>query len=923
MMKRRGNKPMASIIRTGDMGATWELGGKAAALAALHQTNVPVPPWFVVASAAFAASLSGAQRASFDAACAGSDLAAIEAFFATIQLDEEVRREIEQAVAALCPLGERAAVRSSALDEDGVHHSFAGQLETFLFVPREQVAEKIVAVWRSGFSARALAYRCERHLRIPAEPPAVLVQRMVEAEVAGVAFSAHPITGQRGIAMVSALYGLGTALVSGECDADTYTLDRRGSILSRSLAEKKIAHRPLTNENGDAGEGIKAVSVPPGLASKPALDDAWIQKIAALARRCEQHFGCPQDIEWAIADGKLFLLQVRPITSLAQMPDPDGQYALWDNSNIAESYNGVTTPLTFSFARFAYEQVYRQMCRVLGVSEAVIRLHDDTFRHMIGLIQGRVYYNLLSWYRLLSLMPGFTANPKFMEQMMGVKEGLPEGLVARADQSTWDERLKDRLRLLTTLGALSTSYRRLPRDIQRFFQRIDRALGTAEVELEQMRADELVDTYRSLECQLITHWDAPLVNDLYAMFFYGLLRVFVAKWCGAEGVSLQNDLLTGEGGIISAEPAARVRKMAALASSHPALVESLCSGSRGEIQRAMISIPAFSREYQSYLDKFADRCLEELKLESATLRDDPLPLLRSIGHLARRLQTNSAPPSPDEGVPRRRAEQHVARALRGHPLRQLFFGWVLKQARARVRDRENLRFERTRVFGRARLLFTELGRRFCALDLLEEPRDIFYLEVEEALGFVTGSVTTTNLEGLVSIRKAEYARFKMLAAPSDRFETRGVVNHGHTFAGTTRPTSSGGDAHKGSGCCPGIVRGPVRIITDPQNAEIQAGEILVAQRTDPGWVMLFPAAAGVLVERGSLLSHSAIVAREMGIPTIVALSDATRWLQDGDWVEMDGGSGLVSKIDPPADTQLPPVDLLTGDGLNPKELAYG
>jgi phosphohistidine swiveling domain-containing protein len=922
-MKRQGDRRMVPIIRTGEMGADRELGGKAAALAALHQTNVPVPPWFVVVPAAFTASISDAQRVAFEAACAGSELAAIETLFATIQPGEDVRQEIEQAVAALCPRGERVAVRSSALDEDGAHYSFAGQLETFLFVPREQVVEKIIAVWRSGFSARALAYRHEHHLRIPPEPPAVLVQRMVEAEVAGVAFSAHPITGQRGIAMVSALYGLGTALVSGECDADTYTIDRQGAILSRSLAEKKIAHRPLANENGEAVEGIEAASVSPELANKPALDDASIQAIAALARRCEQHFGCPQDIEWAIADNKLFLLQTRPVTSLAQMPDPDGQYALWDNSNIAESYNGVTTPLTFSFARFAYEQVYRQMCRVLGVPEAVIQLHDDTFRHMIGLIQGRVYYNLLNWYRLLSLMPGFTSNPKFMEQMMGVKEGLPEGLVAGSGQSTWDERLKDRLRLLTTLGALLTSYRRLPRDIQRFFQRVDQALGTTKIELEQMRADELVDTYRSLARQLITHWDAPLVNDLYAMFFYGLLRVFVAKWCGAEGASLQNDLLTGEGGIISAEPAARVRKMAELASSHPMLVESLCSGSWGEIQRAMIAVPAFSGEYQAYLDKFADRCLEELKLESATLRDNPLPLLRSIGHLARRLQTNSVEPSIDEGAPRRQAEQRVALALRGHPLRRLFFGWVLKQARARVRDRENLRFERTRVFGRVRRLFTELGLRFSALNLLEEPRDIFYLEVEEALGFVTGSVTTTNLKGLVSVRKTEYAHFETLAVPSDRFETRGIVNHGHTFVGTTRPASSGSEAHKGSGCCPGVVRGPVRVITDPQNAKIREGEILVAQRTDPGWIMLFPAAAGVLVEHGSLLSHSAIVAREMGIPTIVALSDATSWLQDGDWVEMDGSSGLVRKIDPPITARSLSVEPPFVRASDPKELAYG
>ncbi len=886
--------PLAYLIRPGETEKSRELGGKAAALAALHTASLPIPPWFVVSPTAFTASLSDSQRYALENACARSDSATVEAILATVQLDARVSAELAGELTRLCPNEEQVAVRSSALDEDGAQYSFAGQLDTFLFVPPEHVAARVVAVWRSGFSARVLAYRREHGLDTVMDPPAVLVQRMVNADVAGVAFSADPVTGRRCVAIVSALYGLGTALVSGECDADTYAVDRSGALLSRTIAEKKTAHRYLS----DDGESVQPLPVLPEMAGKPALEDTQIRAVADLVRRCERHFGCPQDIEWAIAGGTLSLLQSRPVTSLAHIADPDGSSALWDNSNIAESYNGVTTPLTFSFARSAYEQVYRQLCRVLGVSEALIIGYDDTFRRMLGLIDGRIYYNLLSWYRLLALAPGFTANRKFMEQMMGVKEGLPESIVAELGQSTWHDRMRDRLRLLATIGALLASYRRLPRDIRGFSQRIDQALGMKAIELDQMRADELVDTYRSLERQLITRWDTPLVNDLFTMMLYGILRTLVVKWCSDDTGSLQNDLLTGEGGIISAEPAVRVRKMAAIAASHPALVESLCTGSRGDILLAMAEVPAFATECQSYLDRFADRCLEELKLESITLREDPLPLLRSVGHLARRMQSRGVESAIDETAPRRHAEQRVSAILRRHPIRRLFFGWVLKHARVRVRDRENLRFERTRVFGQVRSIFIELGRRFYALGLLGEPRDIFYLEVEEALGFVTGTATTTDLKGLVTVRKAEYARFKTLEAPADRFETRGIVNHGNTFRSITRIEKSGGESRTGVGCCPGIVRGPVRVITDPKNAEIRTGEILVAQRTDPGWIMLFPAAAGVLVERGSLLSHSAIVAREMGIPTIVALSDATYWLQDGDWVELDGSSGLVIKIDP-------------------------
>ena len=504
-------KQTRPVLRADEIEVGQSVGGKASALASLQRTNIPIPAWFVVSPVAFSASLSGIQRSAFATARAASDVEVIKTILAGVRLDQHVREEIEREVVALCPHGEYVAVRSSALEEDGARHSFAGQFESYLFVSPERVMEKIIEVWRSGFSELVLTYRCEHGLPLPKEPPAVLVQRMVEAEVAGVAFSADPVSGRRGVAVVSALYGLGTSLVSGECDADMYTLARDGSILTHAIAEKHNAHRHI------CGDVVELVPVPSALIAQPALADEQMRAIVALARDCEQHFGCPQDIEWALADGQLFLLQARPITSLAGMVDPDGQYALWDNSNIAESYNGITTPLTFSFARFAYEQVYRQMCRVLGVPETTIARYDDTFRHMIGLIQGRVYYNLLNWYRLLALMPGFTANRKFMESMMGVKEGLPESVVAELGRSTWGERVADRARLITTLATLLVSYRRLPRAIRHFSQRVERALAPGSLELAEMRADELVTEYRSLERQLITSWNAPLINDLFAM----------------------------------------------------------------------------------------------------------------------------------------------------------------------------------------------------------------------------------------------------------------------------------------------------------------------------------------------------------------------------------------------------------------------
>ena len=844
------------------------LGGKASAIVQLGQSGLSIPAGFVLKTTAFSDSLVALQAV----AVSGSS----DRLQVPIGLSEAVQQELEQALSQLCPQGERVAVRSSAMDEDGSQHSFAGQLESFLNVEPAAVVEKILAVWRSGFSSRVLAYRQEHQLAPLPSPPAVLIQRMVQAEAAGVAFAADPITGQRGVTVINAVAGLADRLVSGEGEADTYRVDRQSHIIQREL-----------------------------LQPAPVLTDEQIQTIAQAVRQCGRVFGRPQDVEWAIEQGQLYLLQSRPITALEQA-DPDGSFSLWDNSNIVESFNGVTTPLTFSFARKAYEAVYQQFCGFMGVPKATIAQNQQIFRCMIGLIQGRIYYNLLSWYRMLALLPGTRINARFMEQMMGVRESLPESVVTELQQALRESRLQDLWRLILTVIGLVTNYFILPDRIRRYHQRLDRALalqnGDRPADLTLWRPDELVTHYRSLEQDLLAHWDAPLITDFFAMIFYGLLRRLTGTWCGDESASLQNNLIGGEGGVISAEPMQRMQAMAQLVRDRPLERHSLCHDPLRQILTWLPKLPELQRQYQDYLEKFGDRCLEELKLESATLHDDPLPLLRTIGQLAQTpLQETIAPLET-----RNQAEHQVRQALGNRPLRRLVFAWVLQNARRHVRNRENLRFERTRVFGRARRILLELGRHLAASDRLTDPQDVFYLEVDEILGFVEGNCTCTNLKGLVALRQTEFDRYRQLPPPSDRFETRGIVHTGNSFhkSASSPAANPGTNTRQGVGCSPGKVRGVVRVITNSKQALAQTDRpipphsILVAQSTDPGWILLFPHAAGLLVERGSLLSHVAIVSRELGIPMITALPGITQWLQDGDTVELDSSTGQVEKLAP-------------------------
>lgn len=377
------------VLTAADAAPDAAYGGKAAALRRLQGEGLPVPAWFALSPAA----------------CPRSR-----------RVGASLRAEMEEAVRALDAA--RVAVRSSAVDEDGAAHSFAGQLDSVLGVAPGDVPAAVERVWDSAFGERVRAYRTRHGLGEPT-PPAVLVQAMVEPIASGVAFGVDPVGGRWGHAVVSAVYGLGTALVGGEADADTWTVDRAGGIVERRVADKRTADRP-----GDGPGGVRAEPVGERQRGAPAIPDEVVRAVAELARRCGDLSGRPQDIEWAWDGRRLWLLQSRPITTLGAVADPDGIRAIWDNSNIVESYPGLTLPLTFSYARAAYQLLFDQLTRELGVSTTVRSRLEPHLAHLLGLIRGRIYYNLASYYRLFAAIPGFGGFVEKWEVALGIEQKL-------------------------------------------------------------------------------------------------------------------------------------------------------------------------------------------------------------------------------------------------------------------------------------------------------------------------------------------------------------------------------------------------------------------------------------------------------------------------------------------------------------------
>jgi len=758
------------------------------------------------------------------------------------------------------------AVRSSGTQEDGAEHSFAGQFATKLFVTQEQLVKAIEEVRESNTNNHLATYSSSKNIDVVTKPT-VLVQAMLSPTSSGVAFSCNPMKTKDANVLISSVWGVGSALVSGEVNSDNWEVNNT-QILSSEIANKAHHHAP----NPTTEEGVSLSPNSQEKANSPSLTDDQVLEVATLAKLCENHFQCPQDIEWAYHNGLLYLLQSRPITTLSNNND---ELIVWDNSNIAESYSGITSPLTFTFAQRAYENVYREFCKLLSVPKSRLQNHDQVFSEMLGHIEGHVFYNLNSWYQVLALLPGFSVNREYMEQMMGVKEPLPDEIVECIIENSKVSKLSDTISLIKTMVGLVRSHRSLPRAIDNFYSRLNKALDLNGKSLAEMPPEGLIAHYNELERKLLTRWDAPLINDFLAMIFYGVLGKLCTKWFGQP--SLQNTLLLDCGDIISSEPPKRLQEMASILRARPDLLAQLEQAD--DKLATLLTEPKFANKYHSYITKFGDRCMEELKLESKTLTDEPELLVESIIALAKISKTKQ----PDLNLS---PEQEIPKLSW---LKNKIFHWVLKHTRDKVRNRENLRFERTRLFGRVRQIMLHLGKQYTESGSLDDKSDIFFLPIDHALDHHKIINNPKQTKEQVSAYKYKQQYF---VTPPDRFESKGTINP-HQWIYNIKKLKVL-DQLQGIGACPGSIVGKVKVFKSPKDGKLEPGEILVAQQTDPGWVVLFPAASAILVERGSLLSHSAIVAREMQIPCVVSVPEITSQLETGDLVEMNGSTGEIN-----------------------------
>ncbi len=863
------------------------LGGKSRGLTQLYQAALPVPSFFTVPGEWFTRVLvprltdllGRLERIAVEDDAGLRQLSAeFRARVTEVGLPANLTQQVVAAARELSNDGEMfLAVRSSATSEDGEVYSFAGQFSSRLGATWQDVESAVLECWASAFSPHVLAYskRVGAHA-LPAV--AVVVQVLIDSARSGVAFTSNP-HGNLDELVIVAGYGLGEGVVADRVRADTYFYDRRRSSWAVEVVEKR--EQIVRDGNG----GTAVVAVDGERVTSAVLDAPRREQLRATCERLEQTLGPYQDVEWAFdAFGTLWLTQTRPITTI-----PRGEDSVFDNSNIVESYPGVSLPSTFSYVQTVYARVFRAAVGKLGVPERDLETHEDVWSSLVGYAQGRIYYNLTAWYQMFRLIPGTRAYIPVWEQMLGIDQ--QRRVASQGAKNSWSSLLRLGWSLVVHFVMLGPRLAGIRRGLQQTTARL-----TA---LESLESHQLEREFLHMTGPGMRGWEITLLNDGYAFIFSALVRALLKRWGLDEG--LFGKLMAGDERLESVEPVRSAVGMAEWLRARPVLAAALSrpfpTAQDLETQLASNEYAEFTELFHRHLAAYGDRGPAELKLESITLRDDPRLLLRIVLRYVPEDLTVQRMVEGEQAV-RRDAENTVRHQLRYRLLSRLLFAFCLAMARRSIRYRESSRLDRSRAFGLTRRLFATLGRQLHTLGALHDARDVFFLRHQDVFDFVRGKWVDTDLASTVERRKSTFERYQQ-NTPQERFRTSGPV--GANVIPLAREakdeapsvSASGERCLRGQGCSTGVVVGEAVVITDPNTTADVRGKILVAPMTDPGWVFLMVGAAGLIVERGSLLSHTAIIGRELGKPTVVGVAGATRLIRDGDRIELDGASGTI------------------------------
>lgn len=839
------------------------LGGKGINLLRLSDAGFPVPQFVVIDTEEYDAFVAAAHLQPLITTALksvdpdhASDM--IRAAFSAFPMPTEQRRRLIRRLGSL--MDARVAIRSSATAEDLEDASFAGQQDSFLEVSGvDDIMGRIIDVWSSLWTARAIAYRRAHDVSETDVSIAVVVQRMVDADASGVLFTTNPLTGRRDESVIEAISGLGGELVAGHVMPDTIVAaSRNGSVRERTTA-------------GDS----------------PALTDAHVADLVALGQKVAGHYGAPQDIEWVRSGDQFWLVQSRAITTLFPLPDaPVRESAAW-----------------VSFGAFQ------------GMLAPIHPLGQDTLRALFA-GGARAFGRRLDWRRNTYIWPA--AERLWVRADGLLHTGLGRTIVARFLQ-IGDPAAAAQLSLLgrepefartaplpsaaTVKGLAGFGFpvvRSVPRTVRDPEQRRLRLEATAEryvadLDARLARAAQLDDPSQRLQARV------AVLDDFADTFFLTLLPRFakimgptlgmlihlrsIARKAGLpDADALVLSMLGGLPGNVTVAMDLALSDVADAVRSDATSRELFAQKDASDLAAAYMAgeLPPVAQDaLASFLDAYGMRGVAEIDLGAPRWRDDPQSVLQTLkAQLS--LDDPDRHPRVQAAKTQREGEEAVERlagASRLHAAQVRLFGRAI---RGMFGARETPKLVIVRCLDLLREAFRASASELVDAGRLDARDDVFFLRLDELR-----NAFASDWHAVVAERKE--SRERELRRPR---VPRVMTSDGRTFYDAP---STGGDL-TGMGVSPGVVEGTVRVVLDPRETTVEPGEVLVCPGTDPAWTPLFLTASALITEVGGLMTHGSVVAREYGIPAVVGVSGATTKLTTGQRIRVDGATGVIDLL---------------------------
>ncbi len=791
--------------------------------------------------------------------------------------------------------GEGVAVRSSATAEDLPDLSFAGQQDTYLnVIGEEQLARAVVNCWSSLWTARAIGYRIRNQTPHEETSLAVVVQEMVQSEVSGVLFTANPLTGALDESVIDATFGLGEALVSGQVEPDHFVVKadhnsansarpgaagRAGvfSVVSKTLGEKAVATR------SKAGGGVE--SIEEKSEARQTLTESQIQQLAETGVRIQNEYGVPQDIEWAFADGKLYILQSRSITSLFPVPqvsfDP---LIIWFSFGAVQGLVGPITPLGSDGIRHVAAGAGKMFGVTLKPEEVDVfapageRIWikiSDMMRHPLG---NRIFRGGLGF---VEPSVGQILEPLAADPRVGVGEGKFKFSTARR---LIRFTVPIVFKFMRNMASPESARARFEADIESY-------LATAQILPASDRFERLGNVVAFMR-ERISNVFAFLLPRFIPIFgpSMGALAL-LTKLSGDSILALEvtrglPNNVTTEMDLALWETAMTIRadtdsQTHFAASDAPELARQYINGTLPSAAQDVIA---------RFLEKYGARGVGEIDFGQPRWREDPTPVMHTLQSY---LQIDPAF-APDvlfakgEQAAQDANEKIVDIVSKGHGgfIKAKIVRGAVRRIRLLMGARESPKFFAVRTMGVARKAMLEAGQEFAEAGMINRADDLVYLKLDELEGLSKNE--PRDWKSLIAERRAVYEReLRRKQVP------RVLISDGRAFYEGVGAETDTGDVITGSPVSPGVVEGIVHVVHDPRGTQLAPGEILVCPGTDPAWTPLFLAAGGLITEVGGMMTHGSVVAREYGIPAVVGVHQATLRLKDGQRIRVDGSQGKI------------------------------